>query len=44
MRYYDPNAVLLEGTYDLAGAGVLVAMTLGLLIAAQLWFSRSDIP
>jgi len=21
MRYYDPNAVLLEGTYDLAGAG-----------------------
>ncbi|WP_254524932.1 ABC transporter permease subunit [Natrinema caseinilyticum] len=43
MRYYDPNAVLLEGSYDFAGAGILVAMTLVFLVAAQLWFARIDI-
>ncbi|ELY76779.1 ABC transporter permease subunit [Natrinema pallidum] len=43
MRYYDPNAVLLEGRYDLAGAGILVAMTLAFLVASQLWFGRTDI-
>ncbi|QLG48747.1 ABC transporter permease subunit [Natrinema halophilum] len=43
MRYYDPNAILLEGSYDLAGAAILVAMTVALLVAAQLWFARADI-
>ncbi|WP_222920448.1 ABC transporter permease subunit [Natrinema sp. SYSU A 869] len=43
MRYYDPNAVLLEGSYDLVGAGILVAMTLAFLVASQLWFGRIDI-
>lgn len=43
MRYYDPNAVLLEGTYDLLGAGILVAMTAVLLAASQLWFGRRDV-
>ncbi|SEW12067.1 ABC transporter permease subunit [Natrinema salifodinae] len=43
MRYYDPNEVLLEGTYDLAGAGILAAMTVVLLVASQLWFRRRDI-
>ncbi|AGB30721.1 hypothetical protein C488_03866 [Natrinema pellirubrum DSM 15624] len=43
MRYYDPNAVLLEGTYDLLGAGILVAMTVALLIASQAWFRRRDV-
>ncbi|MXV63106.1 ABC transporter permease subunit [Natronorubrum sp. JWXQ-INN-674] len=43
MRYFDPNEILLDGTYDLVGAGVLVAMTVVLLVAAQLWFSRTDI-
>ncbi|WP_090619869.1 ABC transporter permease subunit [Natrinema salaciae] len=43
MRYYDPNAVLLEGSYDFVGAGILVAMTVVFLVAAQLWFARIDI-
>ncbi|MFD1563611.1 ABC transporter permease [Haloarchaeobius amylolyticus] len=43
MRYYDPNEVLLEGTYDLANAAILVAMTLLFLVAAQVWFTRTDI-
>ncbi|OAQ51631.1 hypothetical protein HTG_16365 [Natrinema mahii] len=43
MRYYDPNAVLLEGNYDLLGAGILVAMTAVLLAASQLWFGRRDV-
>ncbi|QSW99849.1 ABC transporter permease subunit [Haloterrigena alkaliphila] len=43
MRYFDPNEVLIDGTYDLVGAGVLVAMTVVLLAASQLWFRRRDI-
>lgn len=43
MRYYDPNAVLLEGSYDLLGAGILTAMTAVLLVASQLWFRRRDV-
>jgi ABC-2 type transport system permease protein len=43
MRYFDPNAVLLDGTYDLAGAAVLVGMTAVLLFASQAWFVRRDI-
>ncbi|MGM0389242.1 MAG: ABC transporter permease, partial [Natrinema limicola] len=43
MRYYDPNAILLEGTYNVADAGILVAMTVALVVAAQLWFTRVDI-
>jgi len=43
MRYYDPNEILLEGTYELADAGILVAMTAVFFVAAQLWFTRTDI-
>lgn len=43
MRYFDPNEILIDGTYDLVGAGVLVAMTVLLLAASQLWFRRRDI-
>ncbi|MEY7851636.1 ABC transporter permease subunit [Natrarchaeobius sp. A-rgal3] len=43
MRYFDPNEILLEGTYDLAGAAVLIAMTVVLVGVAQLWFTRKDI-
>ncbi|WP_049927669.1 ABC transporter permease subunit [Halopiger goleimassiliensis] len=42
-RYFDPNEILLDGTYDLTSAGVLVVMALALLVASQLWFSRRDI-
>ncbi|OLZ39998.1 ABC transporter permease [Natrinema saccharevitans] len=43
MRYYDPNAILLEGNYDLLGAGILVAMTVALLVGSQVWFRRRDV-
>jgi ABC-2 type transport system permease protein len=43
MRYFDPNEVLLDGTYDLVGAAVLVGMTAVLLAVSQAWFVRPDI-
>ncbi len=43
MRYFDPNGVLLDGTYDLLGAAVLVGMTLVLLVASGAWFVRKDV-
>lgn len=43
MRYYDPNEILLESSYDLIGAGILVAMTAVFVVASQLWFRRVDI-
>lgn len=43
MRYYDPNEVLLEGSYDLVGAGILLAMTAAALVASQWWFGRRDV-
>ncbi|ELY96921.1 hypothetical protein C482_14774 [Natrialba chahannaoensis JCM 10990] len=43
MRYFDPNEILLESTYDVGDAAVLVGMTLLLLLASQLWFRRCDI-
>lgn len=43
MRYFDPNGVLVDGTYDLFGAAVLVVATLALLVASQAWFTRRDV-
>lgn len=43
MRYFDPNEVLLDGTYNLLGAAVLVGMTVVLLVVSQVWFVRRDI-
>ncbi|SIR75795.1 ABC-2 type transport system permease protein [Natronorubrum thiooxidans] len=43
MRYFDPNEILLEGTYDLVGAGILIAMTLLFVVGSQFWFARKDI-
>lgn len=43
MRYYDPTAILVHGDYDLLGAAVLSAGTLGLLAAAIVLFRRGDI-
>ena len=43
MRYYDPNEILLESTYDLLSAGLLIAMTLALLAASVGWFRRRDV-
>ncbi|MBZ6494297.1 ABC transporter permease subunit [Natrinema longum] len=43
MRYFDPNEILLEGTYDLVGAAIGILMTLLLLGVSQFWFTRRDI-
>lgn len=43
MAYFDPNAILVVGTYDLAGALVLLVATAGLLLASQVRFRRMDV-
>ncbi|QFU83093.1 ABC transporter permease subunit [Natronorubrum aibiense] len=43
MRYFDPNEILLQGEYDLVGAGILIAVTLGLVVVSQFWFSQKDV-
>lgn len=42
-HYYDPTAILVEGSHDLAGAAVLFVATALLVIAARFRFSRADI-
>jgi ABC-2 type transport system permease protein len=43
MRHFDPNTILLEGSYDLTGTAVLVGMTVALVVVSQAWFTRADI-
>ncbi len=43
MRYYDPNEILLESTYDPFGPVILVVMTVGLVVVSQFWFARKDL-
>ena len=43
MRYFDPNAVLLDSNWDVAGAGILLLLTAGLLGASATWFRRKDL-
>ena len=43
-RYYDPLAALVDGRYDLAGAGILSAAALLLLALAAAWFREVDLP
>jgi ABC-2 type transport system permease protein len=42
-HYYDPTAILVEGSYDLTGGAILLVATLGLLFASRLQFLRSDV-
>jgi ABC-2 type transport system permease protein len=42
-RYYDPTAILVDGTYDFASAAILLGAAIVLVIASQLWFRRKDI-
>jgi ABC-2 type transport system permease protein len=42
-RYYDPSEVLVEGTYDVAGAAVLLCGALVLLTASVLYFEGRDV-
>jgi ABC-2 type transport system permease protein len=43
MRYFDPPAVLVDGTYDVVGAGVLLVATVGFLVVSVQWFRRYDL-
>jgi ABC-2 type transport system permease protein len=43
MRYYDPTTILVDGTYNYAGAAILLGATIVLVVASQLWFRRKDI-
>ena len=43
MTYFDANAILLDGTYDVAGAAILLAATVALVALSQLRFIRMDI-
>ena len=43
MAYFDPNDILLDGSYDIAGAAVLLAATVALIAISQLRFIRMDI-
>ncbi|MFW5965339.1 MAG: ABC transporter permease [Halodesulfurarchaeum sp.] len=42
-RYYDPAAIIVDGEYDLAGALVLLAAAMALVIASAEWFRRRDV-
>lgn len=43
MRYFDPPAVLVDGTYDVAGAGLLFVAAVVFLVASRQWFRRRDL-
>lgn len=43
MRYYDPSEIMVESTYDLAGAAVLLAATAALVAVALVAFRRKDV-
>lgn len=43
MRYFDPNGILLESSYDLAGTATLILMTLILVGISAVWFTRKDV-
>lgn len=43
MRYYDPLTILTASDYDLAGAGILLAGTVALLVASVLLFREVDV-
>lgn len=42
-RYYEPSEILVDSTYDLVGAAILVEAALVLVMASAIWFQRRDI-
>ncbi|MDJ1432854.1 ABC transporter permease subunit [Halostagnicola sp. A-GB9-2] len=42
-HYYDPTEILVESTYDLTGAAILLIATAVLVLIARALFSRGDI-
>jgi ABC-2 type transport system permease protein len=43
MRYYDPTAILVDGTYDFAGATILTVGAVVLVSVSAAWFERRDV-
>jgi ABC-2 type transport system permease protein len=43
MRYFDPPAVLVNGTYGVVDAGFLLVIAAVFFIASRQWFIRSDL-
>lgn len=43
MHYYDPAAILVDGSYDLQGAGILLGATAVLVLVSRELFRRKDI-
>ena len=43
MHYLNPTAILLNSEYDLVAAGILLAATIVLILASQVWFARKDV-
>ena len=43
MRYFDPPAILIDGTYDLPGAAILLAGAVLLVVLSDVWFRRQDL-
>jgi ABC-2 type transport system permease protein len=43
MRYFSPNEILLDSTYNIVGLGVLVVMTVGLVVLSTVIFARKDV-
>jgi ABC-2 type transport system permease protein len=43
MNYFDANEILLDGTYDLTSAAILLAATVALVAVSQFRFTRMDI-
>lgn len=41
--YYDPTAILVEGSHDLEGAAVLLATAAALVVLAAVRFRRADV-
>ena len=42
-KYYSPGDVLVDGTYDVAGAVVLLVAAFVLVVLCGEWFSRTDV-
>jgi len=42
-RYFDASAILIDGTYDLAGAAILLTVTVVIVLASQWWFSHRSL-
>lgn len=43
MHYFDPPAILIDGSYDLVGGSILLVATVALLLGSHVIFVREDV-